>query len=277
MNFINRIPGTDIDVSALGLGTVKIGRNQGVKYPTAFDIPDDRTLRNLLALAADLGVNLLDTAPAYGNSEERLGKLLRSRQDWVIATKVGEAFIDGSSVFDFGFEPTLMSVERSLKRLNSDYLDIVLIHSDGMMETALADSPCLEALRICQQKGLVKAIGLSAKTEAGGIAAARHMDLVMLTYNPQQQDIRALEQARQQHKGVLVKKGLMSGHLDTAGHDPHDPDPIAQCLRFVFREPGINSLVAGTINPAHLQHNVETLRRILKEPPDNPAPPITPA
>ena len=64
---------TGLEVSTLGLGTVKFGRNSGVKYPNQFDLPDDEQIRQLLAQASDHGMNLLDTAPAYGSSEERLG------------------------------------------------------------------------------------------------------------------------------------------------------------------------------------------------------------
>ena len=64
---------TGIDVSVLGLGTVKIGRNQQVKYPTGFELPDDDTVIELFELAQSLGINFIDTAPAYGSSEQRLG------------------------------------------------------------------------------------------------------------------------------------------------------------------------------------------------------------
>jgi aryl-alcohol dehydrogenase-like predicted oxidoreductase len=70
------IANTGVTVSPLGLGTVKLGRDKAVKYPEGFKIPDDKQALDLLALAWDLGINLIDTAPAYGNSEERLGKLL---------------------------------------------------------------------------------------------------------------------------------------------------------------------------------------------------------
>ena len=74
---------TGLAVSPLGLGTVKFGRDQGVKYPSGFTIPDDHEAADLLALAHDLGINLIDTAPAYGRSEERLGPLLRGqREHW---------------------------------------------------------------------------------------------------------------------------------------------------------------------------------------------------
>ena len=67
---------TGMTVSVLGLGTVKLGRNQAVKYPEPFELPDDAQARRLIDRARDLGINLLDTAPAYGTSEERLGRLL---------------------------------------------------------------------------------------------------------------------------------------------------------------------------------------------------------
>ena len=74
------LPGTDMMISPIGLGTVKLGRDQGVKYPDSFTIPDDKAAADLLALSHDLGINLLDTAPAYGRSEERLGPLLQGQR-----------------------------------------------------------------------------------------------------------------------------------------------------------------------------------------------------
>ena len=85
-------------VSPLGLGTVKFGRNSGVKYPRPFELPSDAQIADLLALAHSLGINLLDTAPAYGASEERLGEAIAgNRERWLLCTKAGEEFIDGRS------------------------------------------------------------------------------------------------------------------------------------------------------------------------------------
>lgn len=259
MNFLNRLPNSAIEVSALGLGTVKFGRDQGVKYPQGFVIPDDMEVRNILAVAREQGIRLLDTAPAYGTSEERLGRLLGNRHDWVICTKVGEEFENGRSRFDFSAAHARFSVERSLKRLNTDCLDIVLIHSDGRDEEILAHEGCVEALRRCQEEGLVRLVGMSAKSDAGGAAAARLLDLVMVTWNLEQQDREAVRAARAHRKGVLVKKGLMSGHLGTGGRDP-----VLASLEGIFAESGINSVIVGTINPVHLLHNVAMAKRALE-------------
>src|SRR3546814_18567918 len=78
-------------VSLSGVGTVTVGRNGGVKYPRGFDLPDDGAVIALLEEARALGINLLDTAPAYGVSEQRLGALLPgARSDWVIVSKAGD-------------------------------------------------------------------------------------------------------------------------------------------------------------------------------------------
>ena len=89
-----------ISVSCIGLGTVKFGRNQEVKYPSSFALPSDEEIVSLIDQAKSLGINLLDTAPAYGSSEQRLGRLLSDRKDWVICTKVGEEFVTGKSEAD---------------------------------------------------------------------------------------------------------------------------------------------------------------------------------
>ena len=259
MAFLRQIPGTELKVSALGLGTVKFGRDQSVKYPEQFTIPDDGDVINLLALANSEGINLLDTAPAYGTSEERLGKLLRNRQDWVIVTKTGEEFKQGQSSFNFSASHTRFSIERSLKRLNTDYLDIVLIHSDGNDEDILNNSDCVATLKQCQQEGMIRAIGMSTKTNSGGVLAASMLDIVMITYNLEQQDQAVLDYARNNNKGVLVKKGLMSGHAGS----------IQDSMSLLFGSEGISSVIVGTINPDHLRENVKLAKAVLGEIPGN--------
>src|SRR5689334_18846739 len=121
-------------VSALGLGTVKLGRNQSIKYPSGdgFRLPIDSEIELLLDLALECGINLLDTAPAYGSSEERLGALMKGRRrKFFLVTKTGEEFCSGRSEYNFTAQHTRMSVERSLKRLRTDFLDCVLVHSSA--------------------------------------------------------------------------------------------------------------------------------------------------
>ena len=265
MAFLRPLAGTDMQVSALGLGTVKLGRNQGVKYPRAFDLPDDDTVLHLLDVAHAQGINLIDTAPAYGSSEERLGSLLQDRHNWIIATKTGEEFSAGHSHFDFSAAHTRFSIERSLKRLRTDYLDIVLIHSDGNDLDILEHSDCVQTLVKCREEGLVRAIGMSTKTIEGGLRAIELLDLVMVTWNLQQQDTEVVAAARRLDRGVLVKKALMSGHVSTA-----EENLLQRSLENVLAEPGIASAIIGTVNAEHLQNNVEMAKRILETRPEHP-------
>ncbi|MGB2246097.1 MAG: aldo/keto reductase [Alcanivorax sediminis] len=257
MSFMRPLGNTGLTVSALGLGTVKIGRDKGVKYPSSFTIPEDKAVVELIARARDLGINLIDTAPAYGHSESRLGQLLTQRQDWIIVTKVGEEFDNGSgeSHFDFSPEHVRNSVERSLKRLNTDYLDCVLIHSDGN-DMAIIEQGTLDALNELKKAGLIRATGMSTKTVEGGITTLQHSDIAMVTYNLQHhEEIPVIEHAAAHHKGILIKKAFASGHLagDVA-------DPVQESLNQILGTPGVGSIIAGTINPGHLQENVDKAR-----------------
>ncbi|MEW6646153.1 MAG: aldo/keto reductase [Pseudomonadota bacterium] len=245
---------TGMQVSPLGLGTVKIGRDQQVKYPTGFTIPDDAAVRALFDLAWELGINTLDTAPAYGNSEERLGQLLPHKDDWIIVGKVGEIFENGQSSFDFSAAFTRRSVERSLKRLGRDYLDMVLVHSDGDDMRIIREEAVCDTLQQLKQEGLIRAVGMSTKTVAGGLWCVENMDVVMATYNLAYTDeLPVLQRAAQLHKGVLIKKGLQSGHAQS----------VEDALRFVFAQSAVHSVIVGTINPEHLRANVAITERVL--------------
>ncbi|MCA9292358.1 MAG: aldo/keto reductase [Phycisphaerales bacterium] len=245
---------TGIRVSALGLGTVKLGRTAGVKYPEPFDLPSDAQAADLLAVARDLGINLIDTAPAYGTSELRLGKLLAGqRDDWVICTKAGEAFEAGASTYDFSADAVTTSIERSLLRLHTDYVDIALLHSDGADLRLFEHDEGLQALERLRERGLVRAIGVSTKTLEGSLRTIERCDLVMLPLNPIEHACApAVEAARLANKGVLVKKALVSGHLSGRRS-------ASDCLAYALEHRGVTSVIVGTINPEHLTANARAI------------------
>lgn len=261
MSFMRPLGNTGINVSALGLGTVKIGRDKGVKYPSGFTIPDDKQVRNLLSQARDGGINLLDTAPAYGSSETRLGELLTQRDQWVIVSKVGEEFDNdsGESHFSFSPEAVRLSVERSLRRLKTDYLDCVLVHSDGN-DLAIIEQGTLEALNALKKAGLIRTTGMSTKTVEGGIAALAQADMAMVTYNLAYNDEQpVIDYAAANNKGILIKKAFASGHLADRS------DPVQDSLNLILRTPGVSSIIVGTITPAHLQENIEKAQQALQQ------------
>ncbi|MGY0217124.1 aldo/keto reductase [Endozoicomonadaceae bacterium StTr2] len=250
-----------MDVSVLGFGTVKLGRDKGVKYPHGFTIPDDREAGDLIAMARDRGINLIDTAPAYGTSEERLGKLLQGQRDqWLICSKVGEEFENGESRFDFTPKHIRFSVERSLKRLNTDCIDMLLVHSDGNDLQIINDYEVFNTLDQLKQEGLIRAGGMSTKTVEGGIATLKHSDIAMVTWNLNEQaEIPVVDYALEHNKGIFIKKGLASGHACLQGEDP-----VQASLNMLLGHQGVSSVIVGTVNPLHLHHNIQAAANACK-------------
>ena len=239
-------------VPVIGWGAFKIGRNQGAKYPNAFDIPSEA---DAIALVRELikdGVRLIDTAPAYGLSEERLGKLFASlptelRSELFISTKVGETFVDGISSFDFSPDATTASVARSLAKLNCTFVDAVFVHSNGSDKDIIQDSGCVEALGDLKNKSVIGSVGFSSKTILGGEIALKHpmIDAVMLEIHPDATDmLTLLPLAHELGKAVFVKKPLASGTLDPK---------IA--LPWLLAHKHITSVVIGGLNPRRLRDN----------------------
>jgi len=260
LNQRKEIAETGVHVSPLGLGTVKIGRNTAVKYPSSFKIPDDKTVQNLLAQTWDLGINLLDTAPAYGNSEQRLGELLeKQKHEFIIATKVGETFDvkTGESHYNFTPEFIINSIKQSLINLRRDTLDIVLIHSDGN-DKQIIEQGALEILAELKQQGLIRATGMSTKTVEGGLLAIQQSDLAMVMHNlDYQQEQAVLGQAEKDNKGIFIKKALASGHLT--------PDSAQDNFDLIYANQAVSSVIIGTINPKHLEDNVAKVALALGE------------
>jgi len=246
-----QIAETGVFVSPLGLGTVKIGRNTAVKYPTSFKIPDDKQVQDLLAQAWALGINLIDTAPAYGNSEQRLGDLLaKQNHDFIIATKVGETFDEKTGESNYSFTPEFItaSINQSLKNLRRDVLDIVLIHSDGN-DKQIIEQGALEVLNDLKQQGLIRATGMSTKTAEGGLLALQQSDLAMIMHHlDYQQEQAVLDQAQKNSKGIFIKKALASGHLTS--------DSVQDNFDLIYANQAVSSIIIGTINPSHLVDNV---------------------
>lgn len=264
---LRRLGATGLRISPIGLGTVKLGRDTGLKYATTPRIPTDDEALALLTAARDLGVNLIDTAPAYGTAEERLGQLLYKvapRDQWIISTKAGEEFdpIAAASRYDFSPAAIHASIHRSLKRLRTDHLDIALLHfsSSGNLDehvlSGQADTPptdplhaeALATLRGLRDQGLIRAIGASTGTIAGGLLAANLADVVMVTLNAlDQSQIQVVEAAHKAGRGVLLKKPLASGRADP------------RTLKPLLATPGVTSAIIGTTNPANLRAAVTAL------------------
>ncbi|WP_368744841.1 aldo/keto reductase [Desertibaculum subflavum] len=239
---------TGIRVSPIGLGTVAWGRDKGLKYERPVTLPSDARIAELIERAEALGINLLDTAPAYGTSESRIGAALAGRRErWVISTKAGERFDGERSSFDFSAAGMRRSVDASLAALRTNRIDIALIHSDGIDEGAAKFGAAAEALARLKQQGQVRAIGFSGKSVEGSLWAATWADVLMVTWNDRERDqAPVIAEAARRGIGVLAKKPLASGRMP------------ASALRLVVETPGVASAILGTTDAAHLADAVAT-------------------
>jgi len=253
---------TGLVVSALGLGTVKLGRNTGIKYPggNGFALPTDEQAAELLRTAAECGITLIDTAPAYGTSEERIGALMAAnrwfggRDRWIVCSKAGEEFDAATTTSRFDFSPAAIraSIDRSLRRLRIDTVDIVLLHSDGRDEWIIRDSGALEALGDAQRSGKVRAIGISTKTITGGLLAIEHCDVVMVTLNTANTgELPVIDAAKKRGVGVLIKKALAGGHAT----EPR------MAIAYAAETAGVSSVIVGSANPNNILINASALAR----------------
>lgn len=254
-----RFASTGKSVSVLGLGTVKFGRNEGVKYPggDGFALPTDAEISSLLDLCRERGINMLDTAPAYGTAEERLGKILGPRRkDFFIVTKTGEEFDNGKSSYHFSAEHTRMSVERSLDRLKTNYIDCVMVHSSKNDLDVIEKSDVLKTLAELKERGKILSFGVSTYTVAGGKRAVDLCDAVMVAYNKSYTAEKAvIDYAHEHGKAVLVKKGLASGHINTLGG-------LEENIRYILETPGVTSLVFGSLSAANILNNIKAARAV---------------
>jgi aryl-alcohol dehydrogenase-like predicted oxidoreductase len=170
----------------------------------------------------------------------------------VLSTKVGELFENGASTYDFSAAAVRASVERSLRRLQTDAVDLLFIHSDGADMKILDETDCVLTLQKLKAEGLVKAIGLSGKTVAGARRALDWADVLMVelhlddrTHEP------VIAEAAQRGIGVIVKKGLASGRLSAR-----------DAIGFVLGHRAVGSMVIGGLNVEHFRENIAAAESI---------------
>lgn len=241
----NQLGKTSVEISHLGLGTVKFGRNRGLRY-RPFDLPSLEHLKTLIETAEALGINYLDTAAAYGEGERLIGQLLQGNRDrWVISTKAGEIFVDGKSYYEASPDQIEKSLMQSLAMLNTDFVDIFLLHCDPLDDQLLRNEGLIRRLQSFKERGLVRAIGASTNTIQGGLFAVSELDCVMVTYNTFYRDQGAvIKNANRLGKGVLIKKPLNCGLLSDA----------SSALKFC-QSTATHSILVGTINTENLRAN----------------------
>jgi aryl-alcohol dehydrogenase-like predicted oxidoreductase len=221
---------TGLRVSALALGTVELGLDYGIAAPGEFGRPSEAEAIRLVHSALDAGINLIDTARAYGESEALLGRALRDRRAQVVlASKVRTQRDDGSSPGGEELRRTMeQSLEASLNLLQTDHLDLWQIHNVDSALLAHHDI-IAEVFETARRSGKARAVGGSTYGVAAPLAALESdlFDMLQVTYSVLDQRLadRFFSLAAERNVGVLVRSILLKGALTSRGD--YLPDHLA--------------------------------------------------
>ncbi|HEX2013045.1 MAG TPA: aldo/keto reductase [Roseateles sp.] len=256
---------TGLKVSALGFGAMHLNDERSSEDEAA------RLLNEVL----DLGVNLIDTARGYGLSEERIGRHLAHRRgDFLLSTKVGYG-VEG--VPDWSYDCIVRGVERALRLLRTEVLDIVHLHSCPL--ELLQRGEVIRGLQDCQAAGKLRVAAYSGDNaeidfaiDCGAFGALQ----TSLSLCDQVNLVSRLPRAQERGIGVIAKRpvagavwrmaarpeAFAEGHywdrwqaMGLAEALPGS-DWMAWGLRFTAHAPGVSSAIIGTANPAHFRQNL---------------------
>ncbi len=262
---------TGIAVSVLGFGASELGQKRVAQ----------KMAGHILGSALDAGLNVIDTAACYGNSEELIGRAVgHRRKDFHVLTKCGHAsglgFTDWSPAL---IEP---SIDRSLKRLRTDYLDIVQLHSCS--EQQLRQGELIAALQRTRDKGKLRYVGYSGDGKAALYAVQCGVfDTIQISLSIADQEAieTILPLARQHDIGVIAKRPIANAawlagswwslslyswpyrrRLRRLNYDFLNRDAkeaVATALRFTLSVPGVHTAIVGTTKPSRWQQNAALL------------------
>lgn len=263
---------TDMQVSMLGFGSYKMSGKQGGSTVEEVD--------RLPGWVLDAGVNVIDTAECYRQGEELIGRAVGHRRgDFYLFTKCGHAA--GLDQPDWSPHLLEQSIERSLRRLRTDHLDLVQLHSCS--RELLRRGEVIEVLQRARDVGKTRYIGYSGDWRAALYAVmCGAFDVLQTSVNiADQESIElTLPKARARQMGIVAKHSL----ADTAWKSLQDPadsavsiyskrltalnydfltgdlDAAASiALRFTLSVPGVDIALVGSTNPEHWRHNAALL------------------
>ena len=234
---------------------------------------------NLLNSALDAGINVIDTAECYEGGEKSIGNAISKRRDeFLLFTKCGHPRGIGSA--DWSASSILQSIERSLRRLQTDRIDLIQLH--GCSEAVLKKGEAISALEKARERGWVRYLGYSGDGHPARFAVeCDAFDALQTSINIADQEavsqIAPLTRAR--NIGLIAKRPLANFAWKT-GHKPinsyhhqyyerlrklnfdflrNDEESIAIALRFVLSVPGVHTAIVGTTKPERCQENARLL------------------
>jgi aryl-alcohol dehydrogenase-like predicted oxidoreductase len=262
---------TDMRVSVLGFGGSEIGYER-VSLATA---------KKLLNEALDAGLNVIDTAECYAASEELIGEAAgKRRKDYYLFTKCGHE--RGWGHPDWRPESLFRSIERSLKRLKTDYVDLVQLHSCSATE--LRKGEVIDALKQARERAYTRYVGYSGDSEAALYAVqCGAFDTLQISVSIADQEAldQILPSAVKQNTGVIAKRPLANVAWHNGNRPPRDfygrpywerlrklkydflegdlKATVATALRFTLTVPGVHMAIVGTSKPGRFVENATGL------------------
>lgn len=284
---------TGMEVGVLGFGAGEIGSENTPNH----------TVDRMLTQALDAGVNVIDTAPLYSGSEEKIGRALRGKRDrFLLFTKCGRHLPHRTSWAGFwprasckvrrwvrredwresesaAWHPRVLewNIEQSLRRLKTDRLDLIQLHSCS--EETLRKGDVIEVLQRARQAGKVSHIGYSGDGEAALYAVrCGYFETLQTSVNIADQEALDLTVplACQRGMGVIAKRPIANGVWTNAQRPEHwyyyrywdrlqdlrydwlrDERAFETALRFTMSAPGVSTAIVGTTDPAHFKQNLE--------------------
>ena len=270
---------TDMTVGVLGFGGAEIG----------YEKTDAATVAKLLNAALDAGLNVVDTAECYLDSEVAIGAAIGNRRkEYYLFTKCGHAVEGKERGEDWTKAGVLRQVERSLKRLKTDAVDLVQLHSCSLDE--LKKGECIEGLEQAKKDGKTRYLGYSGDSQAARFAVeCGRFDSLQTSINVCDQEAieLTLPLAKSKEMGVVAKRPIANAvwrydakpengyhveywnRLQELGYDfakgeartRTGPDGAAAiAMRFTAMQPGIHVLIVGTTKPDRWKENAELVR-----------------
>lgn len=280
---------TNLQISEIGFGAWAIG---GTSYgPTQ----DDVSLQ-ALETAWENGINFYDTADTYGHghSESLIAQFLKNkpRDKIILASKAGWDFYHGGSKKNFDPAYLRFACEESLKRLQTDIIDVYQLHNPSL--ELIRRGEIVGVLEDLKTEGKIRFIGISIHTEADGLAALEdpRVDTLQLVFNllDQRHAENVVPEAAKKNIGIIVREPLACGFLTgkyKADHEFHKqdhrrrfpPEKLAQemekieklkavlaterfslsraALEYVLDLEGVSTVIPGAKTPAQVLENVQ--------------------
>ena len=269
---------TGLAVTQLGYGSM------GLRGPRTWGVRvvDDEHAERILNAVLDAGINLIDTAPDYGVSEERIGRFLSSRRgEFILATKCGCDYTQHGEHIEIKHtwrrDVVLRNIENSLQRLQTDHIDILQFHggdADTLQRAGLIDQ--LVSLR---DEGVIRCIGASSRLpDLPALIDLGVFDTFQIPYSclaSEHHDL--INRAAESGAGIIIRGGIAHGGPDAeiqrsalndvwtrASLDEVCPDGMSRAeliLRFTLSHPHCHTTIVGTCNDDHLLENLASVGR----------------